>query len=403
MNRHALRLHITLFFLVLMVIINILFVAQYHFIHVELRENGIRNFQRAKMFLHRAKEEGLLPQEASQKLDEYLQIQIRSDCNQSFERMRPVFEMRHNKIFETKEGLYAVDERFSPQHRQVLFYPLKHEILFKILLIALAVNAMVLLFYLYLLRRLHPLAHLKTQIGRFAQGSLDVNTHIDGHDEIADVANEFDRAITTIRGFQESRTLFLRNIMHELATPVAKGKLAAALLEDPKQKERFERFFSRLEYLLGEFAKVERVTSNDAKLSLREYRAIDFVDNAIDLLMIERDTVDIHQEGDLYLEGDFELLSVAIKNLLDNALKYGTTQRPEIIVDTNGISVLSHGEILPSEHFEQAFNRPYESSIKGLGLGLYITNKIAALHGFLLQYHHENGSNRFTILKPIKG
>ncbi len=378
-----------------MVIINVLFVAQYHLVHGELRKHGIQSLQRAKMYLHDARVEGLKPQEAAKELDEYLKVQMLGDFNRSFEQ-QPVFEMPHSKIYEDKEGLYAVEKRMFHKHHRVLFYPIKRAILLKVILIAIAVNIMVALFYLYLLRRLHPLINLKTEISQFAKGKLDIHTDISGRDEIADVANEFDRAITTIREFQESRTLFLRNIMHELATPVAKGKVAAALLEDPKQQERFERFFQRLEYLLGEFAKVERVTSNDARLTVREFRSVDYVDNAIDLLMIERDAVDIDQQGENYLTGDFELLSIAIKNLIDNAIKYGKG-RPQIKIDSSGICVISQGEALAFENFDQAFNRPYESSVKGLGLGLYITNKIAQLHGLSLHYTHTNGLNSFGI------
>ena len=217
-----------------------------------------------------------------------------------------------------------------------------------------------------------------------------------GHDEIADVANEFDRAIRTIHTLQESRTLFLRNIMHELRTPITKGKLAAALLETPKERERFERFFSRLEYLLGEFSKVERVTASDVQLKRRRYRAVDFLDNALDLLMIEHNQVSVRQQGDVSLEADFELLSIAIKNLLDNAIKYGEG-RPEIAIEAHRFCVNSKGTPLVGLELEQAFNRPFENSAKGLGLGLYITSKIVKLNGFSLRYEHHGGVNRFCI------
>ncbi len=396
MNKHALRLHITLFFLLLIVIINALFIMQYRFMHQEIREGAIKNFHQARHLLEMARHEGLSPEAASEQLKEYLQVSVLDEDSIDVEKYRPLADFRRLKVFETDDGFYARDDRSSREHRMLFYYPLRSALLSKIVLVAGVVNLVVLLFFLYLIKRLQPLVSLKKEIARFASGAADVSTHMGGHDEIADVANEFDRAIRTIHTLQESRTLFLRNIMHELRTPITKGKLAAALLETPKERERFERFFSRLEYLLGEFSKVERVTASDVQLKRRRYRAVDFLDNALDLLMIEHNQVSVRQQGDVSLEADFELLSIAIKNLLDNAIKYGEG-RPEIAIEAHRFCVNSKGTPLVGLELEQAFNRPFENSAKGLGLGLYITSKIVKLNGFSLRYEHHGGVNRFCI------
>ncbi len=51
-------------------------------------------------------------------------------------------------------------------------------------------------------------------------------------DEIAALANQFDSAVIKIKSLRDSRQLFLRNIMHELKTPITKGKLATEMIED---------------------------------------------------------------------------------------------------------------------------------------------------------------------------
>jgi len=92
--------------------------------------------------------------------------------------------------------------------------------------------------YILTLRKLRPLRTLKRQMDRFAKGDLEINCQTDGEDEIAQVSNAFHNAVTQINKLNQSRQLFLRNIMHELKTPITKGRISAEMLEDGKHKER---------------------------------------------------------------------------------------------------------------------------------------------------------------------
>lgn len=95
---------------------------------------------------------------------------------------------------------------------------------------------------------------------------------------------------------------------------------------------------------------------------------------------------------------DFELFSLALKNLIDNAIKYGEG-KPKVTVDKNLLSITNKGKRLskPLVEFDKPFNRKYESSQKGLGLGLYIVNNILKVHDITLEYEHKKGENIFTI------
>jgi two-component system OmpR family sensor kinase len=266
----------------------------------------------------------------------------------------------------------------------------------RIVLFALLIDLAVMLFFFYVIRRIWPLRELKNAIERFSRGNLDVHTQTGGKDEIAEVSNAFDKAIHQIKQLQESRNLFLRNIMHELKTPIAKGKLITDLLEDKKNATRLSQIFMRFEHLLSEFAKIERVTSNELDLNIKKFRTVDLLDNALDILMIDRDSilVDIEVKSDIH--ADFELFSIAIKNLIDNALKYGNG-KPHVIIQKDSVTIASKGDALDSALFEHVFNRKFEDSSKGLGLGLYITKNIVQKHGFEFEYLHVNGINRFII------
>jgi two-component system OmpR family sensor kinase len=245
--------------------------------------------------------------------------------------------------------------------------------------------------------KLRPLKYLQRCIRKFGEGELQIHCKIEGTDEIAQVSQAIDEAIGRIRTLIQSRNLFIRNIMHELKTPLTKGLLTVQMLPDGKQKERLERIFMRLDSTISEFGTIEQLSSGQFPLNIRPIVMQDLVDQAIDLAMIEKEkgTYDIKPAR---IEGDFKLLSIALKNLIDNALKYSPDKTFRLIADEKAIIVENHGEKLP--HPLSYYIQPYtqgDEAISGLGLGLYIVDMIAKAHGFTFKYEYLDGKNRFII------
>ncbi|WP_084274909.1 HAMP domain-containing histidine kinase [Nitratiruptor tergarcus] len=118
-----------------------------------------------------------------------------------------------------------------------------------------------------------------------------------------------------------------------------------------KSKERFEQILSRLDLLLREFAKVERVTLDEFTLNPKEFRVVDLFDHVLDLLMVDLSKIDIYIEGNEIILADFEMFSVALKNLIDNALRYSSS-KPKIVVRGKKISIISTGEPLDTQMFK---------------------------------------------------
>ncbi|MDP2892923.1 MAG: ArsS family sensor histidine kinase, partial [Sulfurimonas sp.] len=202
-----------------------------------------------------------------------------------------------------------------------------------------------------------------------------------------------------IASMREARSLFLRNVLHELKTPIMKGSLTCESLESSHEQERLNRIFVRMNYLLDEFAKIERFSSGAWSLRRVEYRFVDILDHAYDLLLCDRDTFTLKgEESGLIVLVDFELFAIALKNLLDNALKYGRG-KPTVVISEHSIEICSFGDEMPEakRDFSKPFNRAYEGSSTGLGLGLYLTNSIVQKHGFTLKYSYQDELNCFEI------
>ena len=271
-------------------------------------------------------------------------------------------------------------------------YPLKRIIVFTIVFL------LIILLYFWVVRSLRPISELKNKIKTFSEGNLDIQCASDRNDEIGEVANEFDHAVKTIRELIQSRQLFLRAIMHELKTPIAKGRLMSEMLSDEKSKARMHSIFQRLNLLIDEFAKIEKIASKNFELHLHSYKMSDLLEASIDILMVENPSRLITTEikKDYILNVDFELFTLVIKNLLDNAIKYSTDKHITVIINEDRIEIINNGEEL-KEPLENYF-KPFHTSKSGLGLGIYIVKSILDIHHRELEYRYEEGKNIFVVI-----
>ena len=271
-------------------------------------------------------------------------------------------------------------------------YPLKRIIVFT------TVFLLIILLYFWVVRSLRPISELKNKIKTFSEGNLDIECASDRNDEIGEVANEFDHAVKTIRELIQSRQLFLRAIMHELKTPIAKGRLMSEMLSDEKSKARMHSIFQRLNLLIDEFAKIEKIASKNFELHLHSYKMSDLLEASIDILMVENPSRLITTEikKDYILNVDFELFTLVIKNLLDNAIKYSTDKHITVIINEDRIEIINNGEKL-KEPLENYF-KPFHTSKSGLGLGIYIVKSILDIHHRELNYRYEEGKNIFVVI-----
>ena len=113
-----------------------------------------------------------------------------------------------------------------------------------------------------------------------------------------------------------------------------------------------------------------------------------------------------------YVNGNSSQLSIALGNLVDNALKY-TKGKPEVMLNINEsgsdiiIEVMDHGMGIPSEYLEKIFDRYFRvpegdtHTVKGFGLGLAYVKQVVELHRGTIQVKSDVGKGTtFTIRLP---
>jgi len=252
--------------------------------------------------------------------------------------------------------------------------------------------------FILVLQKLRPLIRLRKKIELYSEGNMNISFATKNEDEIGAVANAIEKSRQTINTMLESRTLFLRNLMHELKTPIAKGTIATQMLDSPKQKERFSSIFKRLETLVNEFAMIEEVTSLDDKKDFKDYRLLDVIDGAIDMAMVEKEeAVSIKNiDGSIKVHVNYRLYTTAIKNMVDNAMKYSTNHHITIIMRNGELCFESQGTCLkyPLQYYIEPFTKENPSK-NSFGLGLYLVDSILKAHGQVLAHEYEDGINRF--------
>ncbi|WP_265735066.1 ArsS family sensor histidine kinase [Arcobacter lacus] len=316
--------------------------------------------------------------------------------NEDFRKMPP--PPPNQQFNEVGESIFF---KLRPKPFEILLIDELNEKDFKYfwLIVLFSIDILLLWFFIFIEKKLKPLISLKKDMKNLSNGNLQISTKIDGKDEISQVAKEFDNALKELKELRDSRNLFLRNIMHELKTPITKGKLITDIYEDSERKFILVRVFQRLEYLLSEFAKIEELTSGKITLDKRQYYVADLLEQAFDILLLDENVIEVNYLYELKIQADFELFSIALKNLIDNAIRYKINEKPKIIINENSIQIINKGKELSKDikEYFKPFNHDYETATSGLGLGLYISNNIMKIHKFELNYSYKDGYHNFFI------
>ncbi|EAI4429754.1 ArsS family sensor histidine kinase [Campylobacter lari] len=300
----------------------------------------------------------------------------------------------HNQIF-----FYV--ERLNTKHLYELNASTRLEYLF---LLSFFFSLILIVFlYFSVLRSLMPLKILKKKIKNISAGKIEpLSEYSQINDEISEISFEFDHAINKIQELVKSRQFFLRMIMHELKTPIGKGRIVCEMLDNQKQKDRLVAIFERLELLIDEFGKIEKVLSRNCQLNLQTYHLSLILEQAEDYLMRDDfyQKVKISYKEDTMIIADLELFSLMLKNLIDNAIKYSDDKACEIICSGDYIIVRNKGMQLKKtfDYYLKPFVREQNTQVEGMGLGLYIINNICNLHGYNLTYSYEDGYHTFKIV-----
>ncbi|WP_373071473.1 ArsS family sensor histidine kinase [Sulfurimonas sp.] len=254
--------------------------------------------------------------------------------------------------------------------------------------------------FLIILKILAPLKELISKMKNFANGNYFGQIEVKSNDEIGNAAATYNMMAQNIQNLITSREEFLRDISHELKTPISKGFFATETLEDSESKTIIQKSFSELERLSAELLEIEKLHAVD-EVNQERFKVETLILEALSRLILEDESkISIDIKENFFIDGDLNYLSLALKNLIDNAIKYTTTYPVYITADESKVTVKNKGDKLVNDisYYLEAFTQEENSrSSKGYGLGLNIVKKIIDKHKIKLSYIYKDGSHLFSL------
>ncbi len=266
----------------------------------------------------------------------------------------------------------------------------------------------------HLTRRLEA---LKQGVEAFGAGDLRRRVAEEGTDEIGTLAASFNRTAARIQALVVSHQSLLANASHELRSPLTRLKMAVAMLEDPvgdepaaadparqALKREIHTNIGELDALVDEVLLASRLEGAE-DLGRRE---------AVDLSALvaeEGSKVGAVLEGPatVPVQGIERLLRRAVRNLLENARRYGSDSIEMTLQQRAGqteLRICDRGPGVPEAYreriFEPFFRLPGHAEREGgVGLGLALVRQIAQRHGGAVRCEpRAGGGSCFVLMLP---
>ncbi|AOR64030.1 ATP-binding protein [Pectobacterium wasabiae] len=247
-----------------------------------------------------------------------------------------------------------------------------------------------------------PLNQIRAGFDQVAQGDLNVRllpVMRKRHDEISDVARDFDSMVERLDSLASTREQLLHDVSHELRSPLARLQLAIGLVrQNPDNLEnslqRIEREALLMDKMIGELLTLSRTEHSGIEEAY--FDLLGLVTAVVNDARYEAQVTGVEillaadEDEDYTVKGNAELMRRAVDNVMRNALRFSAPAQP-VAVSLIGneqewmIQVVDQGPGVEKSKLSSIFD-PFirvdsPLSGKGYGLGLAIARKVVLAHG----------------------
>jgi len=268
-----------------------------------------------------------------------------------------------------------------------------------------------------------PVKRLQVAAHSLSSGNLDARAGpevAERRDELGLLGREFDSMAERLSALIAARQRLLRDISHELRSPLARMQMAIGLArQDPavtlEQFNRVERESERLDRLIGQILDYARLDRDPSTVVFEQVDLVELIRQIVHDAEFESQS---HPGRITFTSGDAAMvraepnvLHAAIDNIVRNALVHANGQLPIAVTLTSEarelhVSVRDHGPGVPDAELARIFEPFYRAgvldakhvSIEGTGIGLAITQRAAALHGGRVAARNAEGGGLIVTL-----
>lgn len=273
------------------------------------------------------------------------------------------------------------------------------------------------------------LESLQRGVERWGQGDLSTRLPVSGQDEVAFLAERFNTAAERVQSLMLSHKALLANASHELRSPLARIRMGLELLghgaAHASQRAEVARNIEELDQLIDEILLASRLDVRDANeaSAIGPTEEVDLVGLAAEECSRTGAELQVAEGlSPLLVQGHAKLLRRMLRNLLENARRYGqplgpngtaepvllslSLHRPSNASPVVQVSVEDRGPGVPTALRERIFEPFYRlpgasESVGGVGLGLSLVRSIAQRHlGSVHCEDRDGGGARFVLQLP---
>ena len=265
--------------------------------------------------------------------------------------------------------------------------------------------------YFIIRRFLMPISLIEKRIIALEKGDLDSKLKVVGQDELAVLSKNFNTMVGEIKNLLRQKERLLSDVSHELRTPLAKIRLMLALMPEHKKVKDVDKQIKVLDSLITNILLSDQMSAPYSNLKLSKVSITKLIDEALELTFVDDVGVVLKQELDPVVSVDSVKMSIAIKNLIENAYKYAdSNEKIKVYVDIDDkhvfVLVKDRGPGIPEtliKNITKAFVRGKNETESGFGLGLSICYKVITAHGGKLNIQNNpRGGASFTLCIPKK-
>lgn len=275
-------------------------------------------------------------------------------------------------------------------------------------------------------RFLKPLNKLVRTINNLQEGYMDEKVDVEGYNEIKQIQKALNQVLHKIKTLESSRQEFVSNVSHELKTPLTSVKVLAdsLLAQEDVPSELYKEFMlditeeiDRENKIINDLLTLVKLDKSSSDINITSVNINDLLELVLKRLRPIAQTRNIELVYESYrvvmVEVDEVKLSLALTNLIENAIKYNIEDgwvRVSLNADHKYfyVKVSDSGVGIPEEEQDLIFDRFYRvdkarsRGTGGTGLGLSITKNVVLMHkGAIKVYSEEGEGTTFTIRIPI--
>lgn len=270
--------------------------------------------------------------------------------------------------------------------------------------------------------------HIAREMSRLEFGE---KIDIESNDEIGELAKSInilsDQLSSSIKSLQddiENRKVLVRDISHELKTPIGVIKgyaegLQYGIAEDEQTKEKYYDVIvnecDRINALIKELLELSRLECVSSELQVENVSIKELIEESIEVIQYVADmrSVEINFtcEKDILIKADDRLIERVVNNLISNAIKYASSPgyvQIDVREKNQGceLTIFNTGANIPIDSLEQIWNVFYKvdkvrgRDLEGHGIGLAIVKKIIDMYRGTYSVKNERNGVTFTIWIP---